>query len=118
MAKARIVDLWKAGQRNFYALPFEKQLDYLCTKFEVKPIGYFDTPKARIYIAEGWLARRPEDGTPGWTVLYAIRRRGQACIAQAMYMQPLVSREARIQAALAAAASFLREEDGAARRVG
>lgn len=124
MAPARVIDLAKAGQRSFYRLTFEQQLDYLCNKWEVRPIGYFDDPHGRIYVAEGWQAKRPEDGTPGWTVMYAIRRKG-LCIAQPIYMMPGVTREQRIRAAVAAGLSLMREErlaenlgHGKARRAG
>lgn len=108
---AQVRNLSRQAARNFYRLGFEQQLDHLCNKWEVRPVGYFEDPHGRIYIAEGWLAKRPEDGAPGWTVLWAIRRRGP-CLGQPIYMVTGSTREQRIYAALAAALSFLSEEDG------
>lgn len=106
-----ITDLHRAATRNFYRLTFEQQLDHLCNKWEVSPVGYFEDARGRIYVAEGWLARRPEDGMPGWTVLWAIRRRGP-CIGQPIYMATAATRDQRMRAALSAALSFMGEEDG------
>lgn len=106
---AKVIDLAARARNSFYGLTFEEQLDHLCNKWELRPVGYFDHAHGRIYVAEGWLDHRPEDGRPGWTVMYAIRRRG-ACLAQPMYLATDATREQRLEAALSAAFSFLREE--------
>ncbi|HEX9472499.1 MAG TPA: hypothetical protein VF957_23485 [Bradyrhizobium sp.] len=111
MAQAGITDLHRAATRNFFRLSFEQQLEYLCNKWEVKPLGYFEDRRGRIYVAEGWFAKRPEDGLPGWTVLWALRRKGP-CLGQPIYMATGATRDQRLQVALAAAVSFMDEEDG------
>ena len=106
-----MINLHARAQRNFFRLTFEQQLEHLCNKWEVSPLGRYKHPGGTIYVAEGWQAKRPEDGTPGWTVLWAVRRKG-ACIAQPLYLITAATPAQRLLAALSCAVTFLDEADG------
>src|SRR5258708_33696092 len=111
MAQAGITDLHRAATRHFFPLSFEQQLAYLCNKWEVKPLGYFEDRRGRIYVAEGWFAKRPEDGLPGWPAPWALRPTGP-CLGQPLYIAASAPPDPRPQVALSPAVSFMDEEDG------
>ena len=93
------------------SLRAERTLDKLCNTWEVRPVGYKDTPLGRVYLAEGWQARRPNrDGTdegPGWTILWAILHKG-VNMARAMYVRGR-TQDGRIGLALKDATEFLEQ---------
>lgn len=96
-----------------------QKLNYLLKTWEVTPVGYVDTPLGRIYIAEGWQARRPNrDGTnegPGWTVLWAVLHQG-AAVAQGLYVKSLPNDDiGRKRIALEEATKFLTAHHGKAK---
>lgn len=92
------------------------KLDYLLKIWEVTPVGYVDTALGRVYIAEGWQARRPNheggDDGPGWTVLWAVLHAG-ACVAQGLYVKAKPNDDVgRKRVALEEATKFLTAHHG------